>query len=61
MKPMTLRYEKPAPPKQRGLGDVVHAIAQPVAAVIDAVLGTDLKNCGGCDSRRKKLNQKYPL
>ena len=48
-------------PVVTGLGDVVHAVARPVAAVVDAVAGTNLQNCGGCAARRQKLNQKYPM
>jgi len=40
-----------------GLGDLVAAVAQPVARLIDAVAGTNLKGCGGCAKRRQKLNQ----
>lgn len=47
--------------KYRGLGDVVHAVARPVARVSDAVLGTDLGNCSGCRRRRESLNRAFPL
>jgi len=47
--------------KRRGLGDVVHALASPIAKAVDAVAGTNLQNCGGCAARREKLNQKFPL
>lgn len=43
-----------------GLGDVVHAIAHPFAVVVDAVAGTDLKNCPGCRKRRKDCNRAWP-
>lgn len=39
------------------LGDVVHAIAKPIAKVIDRTLKTDLGGCGACAKRRAKLNQ----
>jgi hypothetical protein len=39
-----------------GLGDVVAAVAKPVARAIDKVAGTDLKNCEGCKGRRERLN-----
>ena len=56
MKPITkiMPFRKA---KIRGAGDVVHAIAHPVAKVIDIAVGTDLANCAGCESRREKLNQ----
>jgi len=38
------------------LGDVVHAIAQPIAVAIDTVAGTDLQNCSGCVRRQQWLN-----
>ena len=44
-----------------GLGDVIHAVANPAAKVLDKVFGTDLKNCGGCSKRRNNLNKKFPL
>ena len=40
-----------------GLGDRVARIAQPVAGMIDAVLGTSLKTCGGCQKRKGLLNK----
>lgn len=40
----------------RGLGDVVHAIAQPIAGVIDAALGTNIRGCWSCAQRREALN-----
>lgn len=43
--------------KKLGLGDVVHAIAQPIAKAIDAVAHTDIQNCGGCKKRRELLNR----
>jgi hypothetical protein len=45
----------------RGLGDVVHAIAQPIAKAIDKVAKTNLQNCGACAKRRETLNQIVPL
>ena len=44
--------------KYRGLGDVVHAVASPIAALSDKVLKTDLKHCSGCQKRREWLNEK---
>lgn len=39
-----------------GLGDVVHAIAQPIAKIIDRVAGTNIAGCGTCAKRRASLN-----
>ena len=39
----------------RGLGDVVHTLARPVARVLR------LEGCAGCQKRREKLNQIAPL
>ena len=41
----------------RGLGDVVHAIAQPIASLIDATLGTNVRGCWSCSKRRDLLNK----
>ena len=43
----------------RGAGDIVHALAHPVAVVIDAVFGTNVKNCQGCQRRRAWMNEKF--
>ena len=45
----------------KGAGDVVKIVAQPIAKVIDAVAGTNLQTCGGCEQRRQSLNKKFPL
>ena len=42
--------------KNFGLGDAVALVAQPIAKAIDAVAGTNLKECGGCAKRRAALN-----
>jgi len=39
------------------LGDAVAAFAQPVARAIDAVAGTHLVNCRGCQKRKDALNR----
>lgn len=39
-----------------GLGDMVHAVAQPIAKVIDRVAGTNVQGCGACAKRRAMLN-----
>jgi len=44
-----------------GLGDVVYSIAHPIAVAIDAVAGTNIKGCGGCNQRRDALNKLVPL
>ncbi len=46
--------------RKRGLGDVVAAVAQPIARGIDAVAGTDLANCAGCGQRKKDWNKAVP-
>lgn len=45
----------------RGLGDVIAAVAKPIARGIDAVIGTDLQNCGGCEQRQESLNKLFPF
>jgi hypothetical protein len=50
----------------RGFGDVIHAVAWPVAVVIDKTsnaLGhpTNIQNCGGCKKRREDLNNALPF
>jgi hypothetical protein len=45
----------------RGAGDMVAAVAKPIARAVDAVLGTDLVNCGGCKQRQEKLNELMPF
>ena len=47
--------------KYRGLGDVVEAVAQPIARAIDRVAGTDIEHCAGCAKRRKTLNRIIPF
>ena len=45
----------------RGLGDVVHIVAQPIVKAIDTVAGTKIYECGGCKRRREALNKAVPL
>jgi hypothetical protein len=45
----------------RGLGDVVAAVAQPIARAIDRVAKKNFQNCGGCKARQEKLNKIAPL
>lgn len=42
------------------LGSVIHSILAPVAAMVDGVLGTNLKDCGDCGMRELKLNALVP-
>ena len=49
-------YEKP---EKKGVGDLVKMVAQPIAKGIDAVAGTDLQNCSGCEQRRQALNKMF--
>jgi len=49
------------PQNPKGLGDVIHHYAQPVAKVIDRVVGTNVQSCGGCRRRREVLNQAIPI
>lgn len=44
-----------------GAGDLVAAIAEPIARFADKHLGTHIEGCGGCASRRQWLNDKLPL
>lgn len=39
------------------LGDQVEKIAQPIAKAIDAVIGTNIQECGGCKKRKAALNK----
>lgn len=45
----------------RGAGDVVAAVAQPIARMIDAVAGTNVQGCGGCKKRQEALNKAMPF
>lgn len=47
--------------KYRGAGDLVHALAQPLARVIDKAAGTKLESCQRCSRRRKRLNALVPF
>ena len=49
------------PRKLRGLGDVVAVVTNPIASGIDAMLGTQISNCGGCRKRQDALNRAMPL
>jgi len=41
------------------LGDKVHAVAQPIAKVIDQTFDTKISTCGACAKRREKLNNLF--
>jgi len=41
----------------RGLGDVIHLVAKPVAQALDSALGTNFKGCWSCAKRREALNR----
>lgn len=49
--PMLSPQKKPV-----GLGDVVSAVAKPIARIFDAAFNTELANCKTCDERGRKLN-----
>lgn len=42
---------------ERGLGDVIHGLAQPIARLADLALGTNVAGCGGCLKRQHNLNK----
>lgn len=44
-----------------GLGDVVAAVAEPIAKASDAVFKTKLKGCSSCRKRREMLNTLMPF
>ncbi len=37
-------------------GDLIHSIANPLARSIDAIWGSDLAGCSGCNKMRNNLN-----
>lgn len=45
----------------RGIGDVIAAVAQPTARLLDAVFKTDFKNCKRCPKTQEKLNKAVPF
>lgn len=44
--------------KYRGLGDIVAAVAQPIARLADQHLGTHLVACDDCAARQLALNRR---
>lgn len=53
--------QEPAKAKVFGLGDVVAAIAEPIAKASDTVFRTKLKGCSACRKRREMLNTLMPF
>jgi hypothetical protein len=49
------------PRRIRGAGDVVAAVAQPVARMVDRVTGGDLEHCESCKQRRTEWNERLPF
>ena len=45
----------------KGLGDVIHKIANPIAKTLDAVFKTNIQGCSACAQRRAALNLFIPL
>jgi hypothetical protein len=43
----------------QGLGDKIAQVAQPIAKAMDAILGTAIKNCGGCQNRQNAFNKAF--
>lgn len=54
---LELLHKHPRQKRNIGLGDIVRAIAQPIAKAIDSVAHTNIQNCGGCKKRREILNR----
>lgn len=52
-----------SPRKYQGLGDVIHAVAHPIAEIIDGITNhaTDLANCPECEQRRQWANKAVPF
>jgi len=40
----------------RGVGDLIHGLAQPIARLADLAFGTNVQGCGGCFKRQQQLN-----
>jgi hypothetical protein len=47
--------------KYAGVGDVVAALAQPIARTIDAFAHTKIQSCLSCEQRREALNKAFPF
>lgn len=50
----------PLPRVTRGLGDVVAAVANPIALLVDKTTGSKLSGCQPCGQRRDALNKIVP-
>ncbi len=50
----------PLPKASTGLGDLVHAVANPIAVLVDKTTGSRLVGCKPCGQRRDALNQLVP-
>lgn len=59
--PVATSETYPAKPRVFGLGDVVAAVAEPIAKASDAVFKTKLKGCSACRKRREMLNTLMPF
>jgi len=46
--------------ESKGLGDLVHVLALPVAKALDSVFGSRLSTCKACSKRRAWLNSRVP-
>ncbi len=55
-----IAFKKISKTPQRGLGDKVESIAQPIAKIIDKIAGTNIQGCGACKKRKEYLNKKFP-
>jgi len=56
-----VNHNGPCAEGTRGLGDLVHTIAQPIAWAIDKALGTNVQGCWSCSGRRQALNEAVPF
>lgn len=58
---MNPSWKRPKNRRVRGLGDLVHAMANPASRLIDTLAGTDLARCAGCARRRDEWNRRFPI
>jgi hypothetical protein len=58
--PVAIETDAAGRPKSFGLGDAVATVAEPIARLSDALLGTKLVGCGSCAERRAALNRLVP-
>ena len=55
-----MSYQPPSMRRRVGLGDAVQTVLKPFVMAVDAVAGTNLKNCKSCHGkggRKEKLNK----